>query len=84
MPDGVHPERGAINIGKLTIASHNHAGFRPHVPINVDMMTIYNFLGDFLHRGPSDLLDRCSGIIILLLGTGILALMAYAILTAWS
>jgi hypothetical protein len=48
------------------------------------MMTLYNFLGDVLRRGPSDLLDRCSSIIIALLGAGILALMTYAVIAAWS
>ena len=53
-------------------------------PIDVDMRTFYNFLGDSLHRGPSELLDRSSGLIIAILGTGILVLMAYAVLAAWS
>jgi hypothetical protein len=47
------------------------------------MRTSFGFLGDVLHRGPSELLDRSSGLIIAILGTGILALMAYAIVAAW-
>ncbi len=48
------------------------------------MRTSFGFLGDVLHRGPSELLDRGSGLIIAILGTAILALMAYAVLAAWS
>jgi hypothetical protein len=48
------------------------------------MRTFYNFLGDTLHRGPSELLDRCSPWIIAILGTGFLVLMTYAIVAAWS
>ncbi len=48
------------------------------------MRTSYGFLGDALHRGPSELLERSSGLIIAILGTGILGLMAYAIVAAWS
>ncbi len=48
------------------------------------MRTSFGFFGDALHRGPSELLDRSSGIIIAILGTGILALMAYAVIAAWS
>ena len=57
--------------------------FFPHTPIDVHMRTFYNFLGDALHRGPSDLLDRGTSLIIAILGTGFLALMAYAVLAAW-
>jgi hypothetical protein len=53
------------------------------MPINVNMRTFYNFLGDVLHHGPSDLLDRASSLIIAILGTAILALMTYAVISAW-
>jgi hypothetical protein len=47
------------------------------------MKTSFGFLGDVLHRGPSELLDRASGLIIAILGAGILALMTYAVISAW-
>jgi hypothetical protein len=47
------------------------------------MRTLYNFLGDALHQGPSDLVERLTPWIITLLGAAMLALMAYAWLAAW-
>jgi hypothetical protein len=46
------------------------------------MRTFYGFLGDFL-RQPPDWVDRSSPWIIGVLGTGILALLAYAVVSAW-
>ena len=65
------------------MASDNAAVTSPILPIDVHMRTLYHFLGDVLHRGPSDALDRLTPWIITLLGTAILALMAYCWLTAW-
>jgi hypothetical protein len=46
------------------------------------MRTFYKFLGDVLHAGPSEPLDRFTSWIIGLLGAGMLALAAYAWLAA--
>jgi hypothetical protein len=48
------------------------------LPIDVDMRTFYNIMGDVLHGGPSDSLERLNSWIIGLLGAGMLALVAYA------
>jgi len=47
------------------------------------MRTLYNFFGDVLHQGPNDFLESITPWIITFLGAGMLALMAYAWLTAW-
>ncbi len=47
------------------------------------MRTLYEFFGEVIHQGPSDLLERGTTWIITLLGVGMLALMAYAWLAAW-
>jgi hypothetical protein len=47
------------------------------------MSTFFNFLGDVMHRGPSDFLERQTDLIIALLGASMLGLMTYAVLTAW-
>jgi len=41
------------------------------------MRTFYNFLGDVLHQGPSDTLERLTPYIIAILGAGMLSLMWY-------
>jgi hypothetical protein len=42
------------------------------------MRTFYHLLGEALHRGPPELLERLSPWIILLLSTAIAAIMLYA------
>jgi hypothetical protein len=41
------------------------------------MRTFYDLLGDVLHAGPSDPLERLTSWIIGLLGAGMLSLVAY-------
>ena len=71
--DGGLPDRG----------SHNGKGNSAIFPIDVDMRTFYNFLGEVMHQGPSDFLERSTPWIIGLLGAGMLGLMAYAWAAAW-
>lgn len=47
------------------------------------MRTFYNLLGDVMHQGPSDLMERSTPWIITILGAGMLALMTYAWASAW-
>ena len=47
------------------------------------MRTFYDFLGDVMHQGPCDLIERSSSCIIWVLGLGMLGLLAYAWVTAW-
>jgi len=42
------------------------------------MKTLCHLVGDILHHGPSDTVDRLTPWIISVLGIGMLALMAYA------
>jgi hypothetical protein len=41
------------------------------------MRTFYEFLGEVLHAGPCEAIERLTSWIIGLMGAGILALMAY-------
>jgi hypothetical protein len=47
------------------------------------MRTFYHVVGDALRQGPPPVLERLTPWIIGALGTGMLALMLYALLAAW-
>jgi len=53
------------------------------MPMNTYMKTFCHVLGDVLHRGPSNLIERLSPWIIGVLGIGILGIMTYALIEAW-
>jgi hypothetical protein len=47
------------------------------------MRTFYNVLGEILHEGPTEQMERLTPWIIGVLGAGMLLLMAYAWAVAW-
>ncbi len=73
---------GVRDLCHLKEGSHNRWRKWGNLPIDVDMRTFYNLLGDVLHAGPSDPFERLGSWIVWGLGMGMLGLVAYAWMAA--